>query len=145
MLICITSKLEAHAALLITQLHRQAKLSAPSPILLPTHKTHNLCPPPNTHTHTPHARTNWCRTGGLADTVHDMDDPRGAEGGGNGYVFDGSNDDALHGALDRALALFKDRPADFAALSLRNLRTDVSWGKSGKQYVDLYSAIAMQE
>ena len=66
------------------------------------------------------------RTGGLADTVFDVDAE--AAGGGkraNGYVFDGADASDLHGALDRALALYKgDRPA-WAALSASNMESEL--------------------
>jgi glycogen synthase len=39
------------------------------------------------------------KTGGLADTVRDVDSH--APGEGNGYTFDGTDEGSLHGALDR--------------------------------------------
>ena len=44
-----------------------------------------------------------CRTGGLADTVFDVDakDPKA-----NGFVFNGADDKSLSDALDRALKMY---------------------------------------
>lgn len=42
------------------------------------------------------------RTGGLADTVHDVDDSNCPELA-NGFCFDGTDEASLNGALDRAL------------------------------------------
>lgn len=39
------------------------------------------------------------KTGGLADTVRDVDSH--APGEANGYTFDGTDEGSLHGALDR--------------------------------------------
>jgi starch synthase len=39
------------------------------------------------------------KTGGLADTVRDVDSH--APGEGNGYTFDGTDEGSLHAALDR--------------------------------------------
>ncbi|KIY95460.1 hypothetical protein MNEG_12503 [Monoraphidium neglectum] len=79
------------------------------------------------------------RTGGLADTVRDVE---GApEGEGSGYVFDGTDEASLYGALDRALKDFKADPAAWGRLSRRNLRADVSWAAPGAEYVGLYSSL----
>ena len=43
------------------------------------------------------------KTGGLADTVHDVDDPSMSDSKKNGFVFEGADNGALEGALDRAL------------------------------------------
>ncbi|PNW71709.1 hypothetical protein CHLRE_16g665800v5 [Chlamydomonas reinhardtii] len=83
------------------------------------------------------------RTGGLADTVFDVDGPAGGPAQPrNGFVFDGSDDGALHGALDRALTLYTTQPERWAALQQDNMRLDVSWGKSAKSYVDVYRSIS---
>ena len=48
------------------------------------------------------------RTGGLADTVHDVD---GAdEAVANGFSFDGADESSEDSALDRALHYYRDRP-----------------------------------
>lgn len=44
------------------------------------------------------------RTGGLADTVTDLDADREQ---GNGFVFDGVDEGSLNSALDRALHLYR--------------------------------------
>jgi starch synthase len=71
----------------------------------------------------------WCvgwshthrRTGGLRDTVFDVDDDgrRAAEAGvsPNGYSFDGTDESALEYALDRAIQKFYDDRAGFTELA----------------------------
>ena len=73
------------------------------------------------------------RTGGLADTVED---------GATGFVFDGTDAGSLDGALDRALALYKDKPEDWAQLVQRCMTKDSSWvGSPSGEYVDLYRRV----
>jgi len=79
------------------------------------------------------------RTGGLGDTVFDVD--ADAERG-NGFVFDGADEAELDGALDRALAYYTDKPEWWAKQSAKNLREDCGWQSSAADYVSLYRAIA---
>ncbi|KAG1664077.1 hypothetical protein FOA52_011434 [Chlamydomonas sp. UWO 241] len=80
-------------------------------------------------------------TGGLADTVFDVDNNSIAPERRNGFSFGGADDGALYGALDRAVAMYRDRPADWAQLATRNMLGDVSWGMSAKLYVAKYRTI----
>eukprot|EP00882_Tetradesmus_deserticola_P023530 GHRQ01025610.1.p1 GENE.GHRQ01025610.1~~GHRQ01025610.1.p1 ORF type:complete len:301 (+),score=111.07 GHRQ01025610.1:167-1069(+) len=81
------------------------------------------------------------KTGGLADTVRDVDSH--AAGEGNGYTFDGSDEGSLHSALDRALTHFKDQRSSWAELCATNMNTELSWSRSSADYVALYNSIAM--
>jgi starch synthase len=72
------------------------------------------------------------RTGGLADTVRD----HGAEGG-TGFVFERVEGWATRDALERALAVYADRPA-WVALQRRGMAQDFSWGPSARKYEALY-------
>jgi len=72
-------------------------------------------------------------TGGLANTV--------TEGpAGNGIVFDDATVESLVAGVDRALALFADRPA-FAATQARGMRQDFSWATAARRYAELYAGI----
>lgn len=81
------------------------------------------------------------KTGGLADTVTDVD--AAPAGQGNGYSFDGQDENSLFHALDRAVKKYQDQPKEWQALSLSNMRRDVSWGQSAKGYVNVYNSIAL--
>lgn len=81
------------------------------------------------------------KTGGLADTVRDVESH--APGEGNGYTFDGTDEGSLHSALDRALAHFKDRRKSWGELSNTNMNTELSWSRSSADYVALYNSISM--
>jgi starch synthase len=77
------------------------------------------------------------RTGGLADTVFDANDAA-AGGAANGFVFDGADEAACNGALDRAFALFRNDRKRFEELSRHNMDSDMSWRASAAQYHTLY-------
>lgn len=79
-------------------------------------------------------------TGGLADTVKDVDDAEQRQA--NGFTFTGFDEGSLNGALDRALAYYKDKPDWWAKLSKQNMQVDTSWNRSVEQYVQLYMDMA---
>ena len=73
-------------------------------------------------------------TGGLADTVVDMTaDPST----GNGFVFRDYARDALLGAVQRAVAFYRDRKG-WRSIQRRAMSVDLSWKASARQYVALY-------
>lgn len=74
------------------------------------------------------------RTGGLADTVTDID--RYPEEG-TGLVFDDYSAPALLKTIDRALELFEDRKT-WPQLVERAMAQDFSWDASAEQYLELY-------
>ncbi|BDA42114.1 Glycogen synthase 1 [Coccomyxa sp. Obi] len=78
-------------------------------------------------------------TGGLADTVTDVD--AGSEDG-NGYSFSGMDNASLNTALDRAMQTFKEDRGRWTELSQRNMRIDWSWEKSAGSYVDIYNHLS---
>lgn len=63
------------------------------------------------------------RTGGLADTVRDVD---AAPGQGTGFAFDDATADALVGACVRAFGV-RDDPAAWAGLIARGMAVDLRW------------------
>jgi glycogen synthase len=80
-------------------------------------------------------------TGGLADTVFDVDN-HGPGVSPNGYSFQGADEGSLFSALDRALARYREKPEEWHRLSVKNMQQDVSWGMSAKFYVDAYRAMS---
>jgi starch synthase len=73
-------------------------------------------------------------TGGLADTVTDVD---GAPGHGTGFVFEDFSAEACLSALARVLEAYRDRKL-WRSIQQRGMVTDFSWAASARQYVDLY-------
>ncbi|CAI7729476.1 unnamed protein product [Closterium sp. NIES-53] len=83
------------------------------------------------------------RTGGLADTVFDVDDGGNKEKA-NGFVFDGIGEDALDSALSRAVKYYKDRPEWWQQLTSTVMSIDNSWNKAAKEYISLYNSIRVR-
>ena len=81
------------------------------------------------------------QTGGLADTVKDVDDDSLPSQMQNGFVFGGADEASLNTALDRAIKYFKDRPLWWEALSMKIMKTDYSWRRSARSYIDIYKSV----
>jgi starch synthase len=73
-------------------------------------------------------------TGGLADTVRNVDS---ATGEGTGFTFVEASSAALLAALRRALAAYRDR-AGWRRIQAAGMRQDFSWDASARQYAMLY-------
>ena len=82
------------------------------------------------------------RTGGLADTVYDVDHDRerAAEAGlePNGFSFDGTDAAGMDYALNRSLTAWYNDAEGWRALATRGMRQDWSWSLPALQYIDLY-------
>ncbi|WP_156802686.1 glycogen synthase [Coprothermobacter platensis] len=74
------------------------------------------------------------RTGGLADTIFDVDQCDH----GNGFVFEEQTPEALIACVKRAIRIYKNERDKHVQLFKRCLSWDVSWDKSAQAYVDLY-------
>jgi len=72
-------------------------------------------------------------TGGLFDTVHDVDET----GRGTGFTFVDYAPMALLGALGRGLRMFENRPA-WRRIQRAGMREDFSWDASAREYVSVY-------
>jgi starch synthase len=78
------------------------------------------------------------RTGGLADTVTDLDDPRGRTP--TGFLFETPTPLALIRAMKRAQHVHGTRPADWQRLQSNGMQQDFSWRSSARQYAEVYQA-----
>jgi len=78
------------------------------------------------------------RTGGLADTVEPFD---AGTGEGTGFLFEAFTPDALHAALQDALATWRD-PEAWARLVRNGMSKDFSWERQGPAYEALYESLA---
>lgn len=77
------------------------------------------------------------RTGGLADSVVDATPEALARGQANGFVFDDYSPEAFWGAVQRALAAYRD-PATWDRLLRAGMAADFSWERTAGRYLDLY-------
>ncbi|SEJ58792.1 starch synthase [Sphingobium sp. AP50] len=80
------------------------------------------------------------RVGGLADTVIDANEAAVAAGAATGLVFTPSDPLALHGAINRAVDLYRDKAA-WQAMQRAGMRADVSWTHSAARYAALYRSL----
>jgi len=79
------------------------------------------------------------RTGGLADTVRDVDEHPGR---GTGFVFDRIDPGSLAHATRRAMALRASGREAWRALQHRAMAEDFSWDRAAASYEDLFAGIA---
>jgi starch synthase len=77
-------------------------------------------------------------TGGLFDTVHDVDDKSGR---GTGFRFTEYSPVALLSALGRALQMYENRPA-WRRIQMAGMHEDFSWDASAREYVKVYERVA---
>ncbi|MCG5531408.1 glycogen synthase GlgA [Halorhodospira halochloris] len=75
-------------------------------------------------------------TGGLADTVLDVD----AHAGGNGFCTAAADAGSLAATVERALSYWQDQEA-WQKIQARGMSADYSWDRSADAYVDLYERI----
>ncbi|KAK7368686.1 hypothetical protein VNO80_10714 [Phaseolus coccineus] len=79
------------------------------------------------------------KTGGLNDSVFDVDDDTIPSQFQNGFTFANADEQGLKGALVRALNLFKNNPESWKQLVQKDMNIDFSWETSAAQYEKLYS------
>jgi starch synthase len=77
------------------------------------------------------------RTGGLADTVFDVDENPER---GNGFSFGPYSSDALERVILRAIRSFSDKTR-WSAIQRRGMTTDYSWTPAALRYTSLYSSL----
>lgn len=77
------------------------------------------------------------KTGGLADTITNSTPTALAKETASGFSFQSYKPRALLAAMKRAVRLFAAKRA-WRRLMLTGMRQDWSWGRSAREYVDLY-------
>ncbi|KAL7096219.1 hypothetical protein ACP275_10G068800 [Erythranthe tilingii] len=80
------------------------------------------------------------KTGGLADTVFDMDDRLQPEMA-NGFVFEGIDEGSLNQAIDRAFSYYRQKPKEWRGLVKKVMGIDNSWNNTAGKYIDLYNSV----
>ncbi|KAF3970148.1 hypothetical protein CMV_006129 [Castanea mollissima] len=77
------------------------------------------------------------KTGGLADTVFDMDDQSNHEMA-NGFVFEGIDEGSLGSALNRALAHYRQKPDEWNGIVQKVMELDNSWNNTAGKYIERF-------
>jgi starch synthase len=81
------------------------------------------------------------KTGGLADTVFDVDHSDAPPEKKNGYTFDYPDAKGIDSALDRAIACWFNEPEKWRKLVLNGMKIDFSWNEPSNKYVEIYKKL----
>ncbi len=79
------------------------------------------------------------KTGGLADTIVDVDFSGKPFEQTNGYVFDNPDNQGIDSALDRAVHCWFQDPEKWRQIMLNGMTTDFSWNSSADLYMGIYT------
>jgi starch synthase len=78
------------------------------------------------------------RTGGLADTVVDVQPRSVLDGSATGFVFDRPEGFSLLEAVERTIEYYQRPGVYWNKLAIRGMQQDFSWRTSAQHYLDLY-------
>ena len=81
------------------------------------------------------------KTGGLADTIVDVDYSGKDFNQTNGYVFENADNKGLESALDRAIHSWFHEPDKWRKLMINGMNLDFSWNKPSEEYLDIYNKL----
>mmetsp|Transcript_25344 Transcript_25344/g.63457 ORF Transcript_25344/g.63457 Transcript_25344/m.63457 type:complete len:704 (-) Transcript_25344:737-2848(-) len=81
------------------------------------------------------------KTGGLADTVFDVDDAGVAEHLKNGFVFEGADYASMDRALDRGFEYYGAKKEWWASMQEKVMEVDNSWERAGQEYIRIYNVM----
>jgi len=84
------------------------------------------------------------RTGGLADTIFDVEFSDKSEQMRNGYCFDDPTIQAMETTLDRAISHWYEEPNSWHHLVVRAMKCDFSWTIPAEQYLEIYQQLAQR-
>ena len=80
-------------------------------------------------------------TGGLKDTIFDVDNPHVASNLRNGLLFPNYNAISMTEKLEKAFQIFRQNPELMQVLVKNGIHRDWSWKKPAQEYVKLYQKI----
>lgn len=81
------------------------------------------------------------RTGGLADTIFDVDNSGRKFEETNGYTFDYPDSAGIESAMNRAFDTWYHHPDIWRKLMINGMNIDYSWNTSSNLYLDIYKRI----
>ncbi len=79
------------------------------------------------------------KTGGLADTVTDIEDNPET---GNGYAFENFEPGEFYNKICKALEHFNDKEK-WIEMQTRGMNSDFTWGNSANKYIELYNKMCL--
>lgn len=80
------------------------------------------------------------RTGGLADSVKNVDETSLADGTATGFVFDHADEKELLTCVQRAVEFYRKTDL-WKQIQLNGMKLDLGWGKSAKAYIETYQQL----
>lgn len=84
-------------------------------------------------------------TGGLTDTIFDVDNSDHPVDQRNGYIFNDPTIEAMDQALDRAFDCWFHQQDRWRTLMLNGMNMDFSWNKSSNKYIDIYEKLTLNK
>lgn len=81
------------------------------------------------------------KTGGLADTIFDVDYSEKPFEERNGYTFDFPDNVGIESALKRAIDCWFHDPDKWRKLMINGMKIDFSWNLPSNQYIDIYQKL----
>lgn len=81
------------------------------------------------------------KTGGLADTIFDIDYSEKPLAERNGYTFDFPDSIGIESALSRAIDCWFHEPDKWRKLMITGMNIDFSWNKPSDQYIKIYESL----
>lgn len=85
------------------------------------------------------------RTGGLADTIFDVDNSGLKFEETNGYTFDYPDSAGIESALDRAFDCWFHHHDKWRKLMINGMDIDFSWNKSCNSYIEIYQKLTNKQ
>lgn len=73
--------------------------------------------------------------GGLSDTIENFNEQSGK---GNGFAFKPYQSQELLKSIERAVNIYRNKPDLWKSLVVNGMKSDFSWERSAKEYVNLY-------
>ena len=84
-------------------------------------------------------------TGGLADTVFDIDTSQRPIQERNGFTFEHPTHGGIDWALNRAINCFQNDQKRWQSIVEHGLKMDFSWARSAREYSELYAMLIQQK
>lgn len=81
------------------------------------------------------------KTGGLADTIIDVDTSDKPFDSTNGYTFNDPTPEGLDSAMDRAIQCWFENPDKWRRLMVNGMKIDFSWNNASNQYLEIYTKL----
>lgn len=82
-------------------------------------------------------------TGGLKDTIFDVDTAEVIEEKRNGFTFEYPDEGGVDWVVNRAYKLYQQEPHSFFLLALKNMHEDHSWTQAAQGYLELYTILGL--